>query len=85
METFIKNRILRHCSQNPIMPVIILDADFTDLHIYCLKFASIDINQILKITGKWYYANFIPLSYTIIDRRDGEKYSCEDDIKSHIR
>ncbi len=38
--------------QNPVMPVIILDADFTDLRICCLKFASIGVNRILKITGK---------------------------------
>jgi hypothetical protein len=38
--------------QNPVMPVIILDVDFTDLRICCLKFASIGVNRILKITGK---------------------------------
>jgi hypothetical protein len=38
--------------QNPVMPVIILDADFTDLRIYCLNPALIRANLVLKITGK---------------------------------
>ncbi len=44
--------LFRALFQNPVMPVIILDADFTDLRICCLKFASIGVNRILKITGK---------------------------------
>jgi hypothetical protein len=39
--------------QNPVMPVIIVDADFTDLRIYCLNSALISVDQVLKITGKW--------------------------------
>ncbi len=48
----IEKGIPRALFQNPVMPVIILDADFTDLRICCLKFASIGVNRILKITGK---------------------------------
>ncbi len=43
--------------QNPVMPVIILDADITDLRICCLNSALISVNLVLKITGKWNSAN----------------------------
>ncbi len=49
---FNRQRLIEALFQNPVMPVIILDADFTDLRICCLKFASIGVNRILKITGK---------------------------------
>ena len=39
------------------MPVIIWDADFTDLRIHCLNLALIRVNLVLKITGKWNSAN----------------------------
>jgi hypothetical protein len=39
--------------QNPVMPVIIFDADFTDLRIHCLNPALVRVNLVLKITGFW--------------------------------
>ncbi len=35
------------------MPIIIFDADFTDLRVYCLNSALISVDVVLKIAGKW--------------------------------
>ena len=52
--------------QNPVMPVIIFDANFTDLCIYCLNSTLISVDSILKITGKWNSASLQVIFYFIV-------------------